>query len=254
MRVLATGLEGRRAGQPVVILEAGAGEGLDNWRPAFPDIARVAPVIAYDRRGIGQSAPDSATPTLRRVAASLHSLLATLAVPPPYVLVGHSWGGLFVRAYIDRYANEAAGLVFLDVTDFETTPAEKAAAVSSTDRAAVLAPPTLPPIPPETPSGLRAEFGVVASEMTNDFPEARSLRIPAGIPIAVVVATPPARLQGLGGVMLRLQMQHQAEWALTSPRGLFVAADHVGHMEHRDDPALVARMIDHVLQNVATSR
>ena len=111
MRVLATGLEGRRAGQPVVILEAGAGEGLDNWRPAFPDIARVAPVIACDRRGIGQSAPDSATPTLRRVAASLHSLLATLAVPPPYVLVGHSWGGLFVRAYIDRYANEAAGLL-----------------------------------------------------------------------------------------------------------------------------------------------
>jgi pimeloyl-ACP methyl ester carboxylesterase len=253
MRVLTSGLAARRSGQAVVILEAGAGEGLDNWRPAFADIARVAPVIAYDRRGVGQSAPDSETPTLRRVAASLHSLLATLAVPPPYVLVGHSWGGLFVRAYVDRYANDVAGLVFLDVTDFETTPAEKAAAVSPGDRASVLAPPTLPPIPPDTPPGLRAEFAVVASEMTNDFPEARSLRAPSGMPIAVVVATPPGRLQGPGGVMVRLQMKHQAEWALASPKGLFIAADHVGHMVHRDDPALVVRMIEHVLQN-ATQR
>ncbi len=254
MRVLTAGLANRRLNQPVVILEAGAGEGLDNWRPAFAEIARVAPVIAYDRRGIGQSAPDSETPALRRVAASLHSLLEKLAVAPPYVLVGHSWGGLFVRAYIDRYADEVAGLVFLDVTDFETTREEKAAAVSPADRAAVLAPPALPPIPPDTPPGLRAEFGVVASEMTNDFPEARSLRAPAGIPVAVVVATPPGRLQGLGGVMVRLQMKHQAEWALTSPKGLFVAADHVGHMVHRDDPGLVVRLIEHVLQNAEATR
>jgi len=53
--------------------------------------------------------------------------------------------------------------------------------------------------------------------------------------------------------MVRLQMKHQAEWALASPKGLFIAADHVGHMVHRDDPALVVRMIEHVLQN-ATQR
>jgi pimeloyl-ACP methyl ester carboxylesterase len=254
MRVLTAGIAGRRAGQPVVILESGAGEGLDNWRPAFGDIARVAPVIAYDRRGIGQSTADSVTPTLHRVAESLHELLGKLAVSPPYVLVGHSWGGLFVRAFVDRYSQEVVGLVFIDVTDFETTREEKAAAVQPADRATVLAPPTLPPIPPDTPAGLRAEFGVVGAEMTGDYREARSLRPPAGVPIAVVVATPPGRLEGLNGVMVRLQIQHQAEWALTSPKGLFVAADHVGHMVHRDDPALVARLVQHVLQNSATTR
>jgi len=254
MRVLTAGIANRRSGQPVVILESGAGEGLDNWRPAFDDIARVAPVMAYDRRGIGQSTADSVTPTLHRVAESLHELLGKLVVSPPYVLVGHSWGGLFVRAFVDRYPQEVSGLVFIDVTDFETTREEKAAAVQPADRATVIAPPTLPPIPPETPPGLRAEFDVVGTEMTNDYREARALRPPSGVPIAVVVATPPGRLQGLGGVMVRLQIKHQAEWALTSPKGLFVAADHVGHMVHRDDPALIARLVQHVVQNSATTR
>jgi pimeloyl-ACP methyl ester carboxylesterase len=249
MRVWTVGLEQRRPSQPVVILEAGAGEGLENWRPAFGEIARVAPVIAYDRRGVGQSEPDSVKPTLRRVAQSLHTLLQQLSAPPPYVLVGHSWGGLFVRAFSEQYAAEVAGLVFLDVTDFETTPEEKGAAVPESDRERVMLPPTMPPIPPDTPPGLRAEFEIVAAEMTNNYPEARSLRQPSGVPVAVVIATPPSRLQGLGGAMVRLQMKHQAEWAVTSPRGVFVAASHVGHMVHRDDPGLVVRLIEHVISS-----
>lgn len=249
MRVWTGGVEQRRPGQPVVILEAGAGDGLENWRPVFAEIARVAPVIAYDRRGIGQSAPDSVKPSLRRVAQSLHALLQQLRISPPYVLVGHSWGGLFVRAFSELYPREVAGLVFLDVTDFETTRQEKAAAVPAADRQKVLAPRTLPPIPTDTPPGLRAEYEVVGAEMTDDYPEARSLRPPTGVPVAVVVATPTGRLQGLGGAMVRLQITHQTEWALTSPKGLFIAAGHVGHMVHRDDPALVVRLVEHVLHN-----
>ena len=83
MRVRTSGLEGRQAGRPVLILEAGAGEGLENWRPVFDDLARLAPVVAYDRRGIGESADDSERPSLHRVAQSLHALLRQLAVAPP---------------------------------------------------------------------------------------------------------------------------------------------------------------------------
>jgi pimeloyl-ACP methyl ester carboxylesterase len=249
MRMWAAGVEQRKPGHPVVILEAGAGEGLDTWRPVFDQIAQFAPVLAYDRRGVGQSEPDSVKPTLRRVAQSLHALLQQLGIAPPYVLVGHSWGGLFIRAFFDQFAREVAGLVFLDVTDFETTREEKAAAIPPADGEKVLAPPTLPPIAPETPPGLRAEYEVAGAEMLNDYPEARSLRMPTGVPVAVVVATPPGRLQGLGGAMVRLQIKHQTEWAVTSPKGVFVAASHVGHMVHRDDPALVVRLTEHVLKN-----
>lgn len=249
MRVWASGLEQRGAGQPVVVLEAGAGEGLDNWRPVFSEIAKLLPVIAYDRRGVGQSAPDTETPTLRRVARSLHSLLAAMRVPPPYLLVGHSWGGLFVRAFAEQYPSELSAMLFLDVTDFETTNDERAAAVPPADRLKVIEPPTMPPIPPDTPAGLRAEFQVVSNEMTRDYPEARSLKSVSGVPTAVVVATPPGRLQGLGGAMVRLQIKHQMEWAISSPKGMFVAADHVGHMVHRDDPGLVVRLLEHLAKN-----
>ena len=234
MRVWTSGLEGRQAGRPVLILEAGAGEGLENWRPVFDDLARLAPAVAYDRRGIGESVVDSERPSLRRVAQSLHALLRQMGVAPPYVLVGHSWGGLFVRAFADQYRGEVAGLVLLEVTDFESTADEKAAAVSTADREKVLAPPAMPPIPPDTPQGLRAEYEVVASEMTRDYPEARSLNSWPAVPTAVVVATPPNRMRNLGGVMTRLQIRHQNEWALASPKGMFVTAGHVGHMVHRE--------------------
>ena len=103
MRVWTEGLERRQVGKPVVVLEAGAGNGLDTWRPVFAEISKRAPVVAYDRRGIGQSQADTERPTLRRVAASLHALLAQLGAAPPYVLVGHSWGGAFIRAFLIRF-------------------------------------------------------------------------------------------------------------------------------------------------------
>jgi pimeloyl-ACP methyl ester carboxylesterase len=249
MRIWTSGLEERQPGRPVLILEAGAGEGLENWRPIFNQLAGLAPVFAYDRRGIGGSAADTQRPSLRRVAQSLHALLQQTAVAPPYVLVGHSWGGLFVRAFAALYSGEVAGLVFLEVTDFESTDDEKAAAVPSADRDKVVAPPAMPPIPPDTPPGLRAEYEVVASEMTGGYPEARSLGSLPSVAVAVLVATPANRLRGLGGIMTRLQIRHQTEWALTSPRGMFVTAGHVGHMAHRDDPALVTRLVDHVLRS-----
>ena len=155
-----------------------------------------------------------------------------------------------MRAFADHYPGEVAGLVLLEVTDFESTADEKAAVVSAAEREKVLAPPTMPPIPPDTPQGLRAEYEVVASEMTRDYPEARSLGSWPAVPTAVVVATPPGRLRGLGGAMTRLQIRHQNEWALASPKGMFVTAGHVGHMVHRDDPALVVRLVDFVLHNV----
>ena len=253
-RVWTAGLHSRGAGQPVVILEAGAGEGLDTWKPAFAEIARVAPVVAYDRRGIGQSAPDSAKPTLRRVAQSLHALLGRLNVPPPFVLVGHSWGGLLVRAYTDQYPGEVAGLVFLDALNPGTTREERAKGLPEEQRKEILAPPTLPAIPPDTPAGLRAEYEVVGSEMVNDYPEARSLRLPSGVPVAMIKAMPPGRLKSSGPDLLQRGENRLEELAVTSPKGLAIVATHVGHMVHRDDPGLVAWVIQHVVKHAAVSK
>jgi pimeloyl-ACP methyl ester carboxylesterase len=251
MRVWTAGLEQRQPREPVVILEAGAGEGLDNFKPVFEQVGRVAPVIAYDRRGLGQSAADSVKPTLRRVAQTLHALLQELSVPPPYVLVGHSWGGLLTRAYVDQYATEVVGLVLLDAVNPGTSREERAKTVPPEERAAVLAPPTFPPIPPDTPAGPRAEMELIMAEMGNDYPEARSFQAPTGIPIVVVSAMPPARLKSRTATGLGVGPDEQAGMALRSPKGMYIVASHVGHMVHRDDPALVIDVIEHVLRNAA---
>lgn len=177
MRVAVAGLEQRKPGQPVIVLEAGAAEtGIEEWNAVFADLARVAPVVAYDRRGVGQSEPASVKPTLRRTAQSLHGLLQRLSISPPYVLVGHSWGGVVTRAYFDQYAHEVAGLVFLDAVNPGRTREDRAKGLPPEGREKELASPTLPPIPPDTPPGLRAEYELILSEMANDYPEARSLR------------------------------------------------------------------------------
>jgi len=90
--------------------------------------------------------------------------------------------------------------------------------------------------------------------MLTDLAEARALRPPASIPAAVVVSAgkfepiPPE----IGAGLLRLQIKHQQEWALSSPQGLMVVARHVGHYVHQDDPALAVQVIRHVL-GAATS-
>ena len=250
MQVWTAGLDQRKPGQPIVVLEAGGGATLETWKPVFADIARLAPVVAYDRRGHGKSEMDTEPQTLKRVIETLHALLKELGAPP-YVLVGHSWGGLVVRGFSDMYATETAGLVYLDVPDFQRTREQFAEVLPPADRKEALGPPTVPDIPPDTPPGLRAAFEGMLEEMRSEYRSARAFKQPPGIPVAVVVTTRADRMKGNGGAIVRLQIKLQSEWALANPNGLFVLAGHTGHQVHRDDPALVARLVDHVLRHAA---
>jgi len=254
MRVWVAGTDRRKPSEPAIILEAGAGEGLDNWKPVFAQIAAIAPVVAYDRRGMGQSAPDSEKQTLRRVAQSLHALLQTVNVLPPYLLVGHSWGGLLTRAYIDQYPREVTGLLLLEAVNPGLRREDRAKLVPPEERAAVLAPPTMPAIPPDARPGMRAEAELIASEMVNDYPEARSLTDPRDIPIVVVSAMHPNRLKSRGNHGFGIDPSEEAGLALRSPKGMFVVASHVGHMVHRDDPQLVVHLIRHLIQNAPPAK
>jgi pimeloyl-ACP methyl ester carboxylesterase len=251
MRVWTAGLDLRKPNQPLIVLEAGAGAALETWQPVFSEVSKIGPVVAYDRRALGQSGPDTAAPTFARTAQTLHALLETLKTPPPYVLVGHSMGGVFIRGFASMYPSETTGMVYLDVPDFESTRAERAAALPPEDRKAALEPPVLPEIPPGTPPGLAAVYEQQLNEMRDDYPSARGWKQPPGIPVAVVITTRADRLRGNGGAMVRLQMKHQSEWALGSPNSLFVLAGHTGHQVHRDDPALVVRLIAHVYERSA---
>ena len=102
------------SGSPAVILEAGiAGTSL-GWALVQPEIAKFTRVCGYDRAGLGWSDAALSVPSVSDALIDLHTLLSRANVPPPYVLVGHSFGGLLVRAYAHRMPEEVAGLILID--------------------------------------------------------------------------------------------------------------------------------------------
>jgi len=101
-------------GSPAVILEAGLGASSLSWQLVQPELARLTQVCSYDRPGLGWSDPGRTPPTSRAIVEQLRRLLQTAGVPPPYVLVGHSFGGFTARLYASLYPQEVAGMVLLD--------------------------------------------------------------------------------------------------------------------------------------------
>jgi len=112
------GLEQRKAGQPVIVCESGHGTPLGNWERIEAGVSALAPMVMYDRPGVGKSEPDDRPGTLKGVSDRLVDMLQKLEVPPPYVLVGHSLGGVLVRGFAIYYPEMLAGLVIIDPGDF----------------------------------------------------------------------------------------------------------------------------------------
>ena len=104
------------SGRPVVVLDAGLGDWSPSWLPVQNRLVARTTVCSYDRPGYGFSDPFASPRTAENNARALHDLLHAANLPAPYVLVGHSFGGLDVMAYTERYRRDVAGLVLVDAT------------------------------------------------------------------------------------------------------------------------------------------
>ena len=104
------------SGTPTVVLEPGAGEMSSNLGWIAPAVARNTRVCVYDRAGRGWSEPADSAQDGAQIATDLHRLLQRGQVPGPYVLAGHSFGGLYVLTFAARYPDEVAGMVLVDST------------------------------------------------------------------------------------------------------------------------------------------
>ena len=107
------------SGAPTVVLEAGLGETSVYWEGIGTAVARETHVCVYDRAGRGQSEPAQGPQDGVAIAADLHSLLEGARVDGPYLLVGHSSGGVYVRIFASEYPDEVAGMVLLDAQPVE---------------------------------------------------------------------------------------------------------------------------------------
>jgi len=101
-------------GSPTVILDAGFADYSATWAYVQPEVAKTTRVCSYDRAGYGWSDPSPYPRTASWRVDELHTLLVNANVQGPYVLVGHSLGGMLMRVYAHNYPDEVVGMVLVD--------------------------------------------------------------------------------------------------------------------------------------------
>lgn len=101
-------------GSPTVIIDAGLGDWSTGWGFVQPEVAKTTRVCTYDRAGWAWSEAGPLPRDATQFAKELHTLLKNANIPGPYIMVGHSLGGLTVRVFVHDYASEVIGIVLID--------------------------------------------------------------------------------------------------------------------------------------------
>jgi pimeloyl-ACP methyl ester carboxylesterase len=258
VRVQHSGLEGRSSGEPVIVLEAGATNSIEVWSQVLPKIAEFAPVIAYDRAGLGESEWDGQEPTPQHVADRLKVTLSALEAGPPYVLVGFSWGGALVRYFAGLNPDAVAGLVYVDPGPIITqtlaedlAPYVESGAGVAGKRAFWQA---FEAFSSRASPAISAEFQVFSGLMQREVGD-RNLPPSPKVPVAVIVA---GKYQPYGLQLpydpekhfeadVRHRIRMLAEWALEAPHGTLLFSNNSSHVVPIDEPDLVVWAVRRVL-------
>jgi pimeloyl-ACP methyl ester carboxylesterase/bifunctional DNase/RNase len=230
------------SGGPVVVLEAPFGGGHAAWVKIQDTVAQFALVCSYDRAGVGWSECAPAPRTFKDSVRDLHVLLEKLALPAPYVLVGHSIGGPLGLLYACIYPADVAGLVLVD----SGHPDQRARFLSA-----------LPPESADEPPSVRAYrknlqntsvFSPEWDDASVCFEEVRGCRALGDLPLTVITAARSAvNPLGLPAELIVQRDQTwqdmQADLARLSSRSTQRFAEQSGHMVPLDQPEIVIEAI-----------
>ena len=210
------------AGKPAVVLEAGLNNGAASWQRVMPLLAPHVRVAAYDRAGLGGSAPAPDLATIDRQVDDLASVITGLAAGP-CVLTGHSWGGALVQLLAFRRPELVTGLVLVDPGHEEMDSL----------------------LPRPIRWGWRVMVTVFPDELHEDAPVTmaamREMRAATPFPDVPVVVLSAAR--GFPRRFRAHWTRLQAELAAAAPQGSHVVVNGTGHNIPRNRPDVVAGAI-----------
>ena len=202
---------------PAVVFEAGLGNDSTTWKLVAGPIATFARVVLYDRPGLGRSSSlkdKNAPVTAVEVATRLRALLAAAEIQPPYILVGHSLGGLYLQMFAREYPKDVSGVILLDSSS------------------------------PDAPSELKTRARLVPETAAyleeNGVPESNKQVKNGGpfpnVPLTVIAATNHGPyFKEWEPMLMRLQQQ----LATLSAQGTLIVAQGSGHDVQLDRPQMV---------------
>jgi len=213
-------------GEPTVVFENGLGPPLEMWGKVQPQVSRFARTVSYDRAGVGLSEDGPSPRDGQRIARELHDALSAAGLPPPYVLVGFSLGGLYVRVFAGTYPSDVSGMVLVDPTH-------------DVDR---------------VERSLHPELAVVRETAE----QARRSRVPAGVPLVLIDAVGqnhvPFASSGIRELRAKNRPESDAEsraykaWIDTIPGARLIVTHDSGHNVPIEQPHLVVETIREIVQ------
>jgi pimeloyl-ACP methyl ester carboxylesterase len=219
---------------PTIVLQAGLGDGKATWGDVERRLKTGVSVFAYDRPGYGDS-PATATPRDPcSIAREQHQVLADAGVKPPYLLVGHSLGGLYEYTYAKLYPNEVAGMVLLDPTHpqhFARMQTEAPALAATLNTLTLLFTPTM-----------KREFA--AQTQCLDTLPANSLQ---NIPVRLLFSTKTDVL-AQSAAFDTLRQALASDWQRLTNAAAIQNVPESGHYIQKDRPDAVVQAIDSLLQ------
>ena len=213
-------------GSPTVVFEAGMGDTLKTWSRVLPEVARYAHVFAYDRAGSGQSSAASGERSYAQLAKELHQTLESQSIAPPYVLVGHSFGAVIVRAFAAAYPKEVSGIVFIDpMTDLALTAAQQ----PSDTRLGT------------APAGVQTEFGFLQQDSAKGFAVMNAIPKPDA-PMTLLVAR-SARPDG----WVKAVLDRYSPWIMEREDSSMTVTSNSSQFIQFEEPELVTLSIRRML-------
>ncbi len=227
------------AGSPTVILESGWGDVAETWLLVQPEVARFTRACSYDRAGLGQSDPGPQPRNSLQIVKELRALLENAGVEGPYVLVGHSMGGMYARLFADLYQQDVVGLVLVDSSHIDQFWRNVM---------------VLPPVSPDDSESLKF-YREWFTNATPD-PTLRRTLFHAGslgdTPLVVLTSPIKERAddlpEGLSAQFDEIWVELQKEWAKISSDSTHVIAHGSSHFIQHDQPDLVINAILQLIQ------
>jgi pimeloyl-ACP methyl ester carboxylesterase len=218
------------------VLVNGAGGPIEGWYKIIAPLEELGTVFSYNRPGVGGSSAPKTPQTGEHSVRCLRSLLHEANLPPPYVLVGHSLGGLIVNLFARRFPAEVAAAVMLDAT----APEDVSVLAVLENRLQRFIRRAADKI-----------FGKNPSDETEHLPETLAQIEQAGafppIPLIAVTGVKPAMAWATPAGALAARAAHQRRLVALSPRGKQVIAQRSGHFPQFTEPHLVVEAIREAL-------
>jgi pimeloyl-ACP methyl ester carboxylesterase len=231
-------------GIPIVVLEAGLGNDGSIWSEVQPEIGLFTRACVSDRAGMGYSTPAHRPHTNRQMAGELHMLLERAGLTGPYVLVGHSMGGMNVRLFASEHADEVAGMVLVDAM----TEEESTRYYTLIPNAAMA----------EFKEGLRKldeglDFDTLMAGLADMGSSSRSI---GDKPLVVLTRgkedVRPGTSPEVAAQMLRAWQDMQAQLPRLSSNSAHIVAPNSSHFIQADAPKLVVAAVHEVVQAART--